>query len=131
MVVKNGPIQKLPRNVQNEGGGVKATFGQYPKERSIFFDAEVEVELEFREKLEQKREAMKRELEAEQSVESEEDPDFKEASYVKKPRRSEVVRVDLPKAHTLGKPPAAPGCKSFNLWPPERVNHFWQLLSKE
>ena len=55
-------------------------------------------EVEFREKLEQKREAMKRELEAGKSVESEEDPDFKEASSVKKPRISEVVRVDLPKA---------------------------------
>ena len=55
-------------------------------------------EVELREKLEQKREAMKRELEAGKSEESDEDPDFREASSVKKPRRSEVVRVDLPKA---------------------------------
>ena len=55
-------------------------------------------EVELREKLEQKREAMKRELEAGKSEESDEDPDFRKASSVKKPRRSEVVRVDLPKA---------------------------------
>ena len=41
---------------------------------------------------------MKRELEAGKGEESEDDPDFKESSSVKKPRRSEVVRVDLPKA---------------------------------
>ena len=33
MVVQNGPIQKLPHNVQNKGGGVEATLGQCPKER--------------------------------------------------------------------------------------------------
>ena len=38
MVVQNGPIQNLPHNVQNEGGGgVKATFGQCPKERGFFY----------------------------------------------------------------------------------------------
>ena len=38
-VVQNGPIQKLPQNVQNErgDGGSKATFGQCPKARRFFF----------------------------------------------------------------------------------------------
>ena len=35
--IKNWPIQKLPYNVQKEGGGgVKATFGQCPKDRRFF-----------------------------------------------------------------------------------------------
>ena len=39
MVVKNKQTQKLPHgaNVQN-GGGVKATFGQCPEERGFFSD---------------------------------------------------------------------------------------------
>ena len=55
-------------------------------------------DVELREKLQQKKEDMKRELEAGKEEESEDDPDFKDYSSVKKPRRSEVVRVDLPKA---------------------------------
>ena len=39
-VVQNGPIKKLPHNVQNEGGrGVEPTFGQCPKERPFFLMA--------------------------------------------------------------------------------------------
>ena len=38
MFFGNGPIQKLPHNVQNEGVGVEATSGQCPKERHFFSD---------------------------------------------------------------------------------------------
>ena len=38
MVVQHGPIQKLPHVCPKWGAGVKATFGQCPKERSFFSD---------------------------------------------------------------------------------------------
>ena len=41
MVVQNGPIQKLPHECPKwRGGGVKATFGQFPKQDAFFLHHE-------------------------------------------------------------------------------------------
>ena len=55
-------------------------------------------EVEAIQKLEQRKEGMKRELETGKENDSEDDPDFTEASTGKRRKRPEVLKVDLPKA---------------------------------